>query len=75
MVKCLNIGKNIGKPIYRSCSIKNTVKLLFLEILMQFKVTILYFNIFKKVKFACMHTYTALKLKVLFDSTVTQVTV
>ncbi len=26
MVKCLNIGKNIGKPIYRSiskCNIKN----------------------------------------------------
>ncbi len=25
MVKCLNIGKNIGKPIYRSISIKNHI--------------------------------------------------
>ncbi len=24
MVKCLNIGKNIGKPIYRSISSRNT---------------------------------------------------
>ncbi len=29
MVKCLNIGKNIGKPIYRSISSLNTIIIVF----------------------------------------------
>ncbi len=36
MVKCLNIGKNIGKPIYRSISIQYSIFYHIYDILMCF---------------------------------------
>ncbi len=36
MVKCLNIGKNIGQPIYRSISNQNIEKIAFTFVRMKF---------------------------------------